>query len=126
MEQHARGQSWDRTRIVKFFLHLSKGEQCRRFLARIDDPDKNWKSGAANIEEKRFWKHHMHAYENRLGATSTSDSPWHVVLADREKHARLVVSQVALDAFDRLRMHCPKMSAEREWELRSIRKRHAS
>jgi hypothetical protein len=54
MEQHARGQSWDRTRIVKFFLHLSKGEQCRRFLARIDDPDKNWKFGAVNYRGKKI------------------------------------------------------------------------
>ena len=111
---------------MKFFLHLSKDEQRRRFLVRIDEPDKNRKFGPANIEERKFWKHHMRAYENRLGATSTSGSPRHVVLADRAKHARLVVSQVALDACDGFRMHCPKMSAEREWELRSIRKRHAS
>ena len=111
---------------MKFFPHLSKDEQRRRFLVRIDEPDKNRKFGPANIEERKFWKHHMRAYENRLGATSTSDSPWHGVSADREKNARLLVSQIALDAFDGFRMHCPKINAEREWELRSIRKRHAS
>jgi len=74
---HANG-----TRIVKFFLHLSKEEQRKRFLARIDEPEKNWKFSLADIEERKFWKRYMKAYEECLRATSTNDAPWHVVPAD--------------------------------------------
>ena len=85
---HANG-----TRIIKFFLHLSKEEQRKRFLARIDEPEKNWKFSAADIEERKFWKQYMKAYEECLSATSTRDSPWYVVPADDKENARLIVSQ---------------------------------
>src|SRR5664280_2746884 len=70
------------TRIIKFFLHLSKTEQRRRFLARIDEPDKNWKFSLADIQERKYWKHYQKAYEACLSATSTHHAPWHVVPAD--------------------------------------------
>src|SRR5271170_4649166 len=96
---HANG-----TRIVKFFLHLSKEEQRKRFLARIDEPEKNWKFSLADVEERKFWKDYMNAYEECLGATSTSDAPWYVVPADDKENARLIVSQIVLDAFEGLKL----------------------
>jgi PPK2 family polyphosphate:nucleotide phosphotransferase len=114
---HANG-----TRIVKFFLHLSKEEQRKRFLARIDEPDKNWKFSTADIAERKFWKHYMKAYEQCLSATSTSHSPWYVVPADDKENARLIVSQIVLDTLEGLKMAYPKTSAKRRRELLSIRK----
>jgi PPK2 family polyphosphate:nucleotide phosphotransferase len=113
---HANG-----TRIVKFFLHLSKEEQRKRFLSRIDEPDKNWKFSAADIKERAFWKDYRKAYEECLGATSTSDAPWYVVPADDKENARLIVSQIFLDTFEGLKMRYPKASPQREQELQSIR-----
>ncbi len=113
------------TRIIKFFLHLSEEEQRKRFLARIDEPEKNWKFSNADIEERKFWKHYMKAYEQCLGATSTDHSPWYVVPADDKENARLIVSQIVLDAFEELKMTYPKTSAKRRRELLSIRKRLA-
>jgi PPK2 family polyphosphate:nucleotide phosphotransferase len=111
------------TRIIKFFLHLSKDEQRRRFLARIEEPDKNWKFSAADIAERKFWKQYMKAYEECLSATSTRDAPWYVVPADDKENARLIVSQIVLDTFEGLKMAYPKTSAKRRKELQSIRKR---
>ena len=114
---HANG-----TRIIKFFLHLSKEEQRKRFLARIDEPEKNWKFSLADIEERKFWKHYMKAYEECLSATSTRHAPWYVVPADDKENARLIVSQIVLDTFEGLKMTYPKTSAKRRQELLSIRK----
>jgi PPK2 family polyphosphate:nucleotide phosphotransferase len=111
------------TRIVKFFLHLSKDEQRKRFLERIDEPEKNWKFSIADIEERKFWKSYMTAYEQCLAATSTSDVPWYVVPADNKENARLIVSQIVLDTFKRLKMNYPKLDAKRRRELQLIRKR---
>jgi PPK2 family polyphosphate:nucleotide phosphotransferase len=110
------------TRIIKFFLHLSKNEQRRRFLARIDDPDKNWKFSLADIRERRFWKDYTRAYEECLAATSTKAAPWHVVPADDKHSARLIVSEIILDVFRGLKMSYPQPSAKRRKELLSIRK----
>ena len=120
LEKHLRING---TRIIKFFLHLSEEEQRKRFLARIDEPEKNWKFSNADIEERKFWKQYTKAYEQCLGATSTGDSPWYVVPADDKENARLIVSQIVLDTFDELRMTYPKTSAKRRQELQSIRKR---
>ena len=109
------------TRIVKFFLHLSKEEQRKRFLERIDDPQKNWKFSLADIEERKFWKQYMTAYGQCLGATSTRDVPWYVVPADDKKNARLIVSRIVLDTLEALDMAYPKTSADRQSELLSIR-----
>ena len=111
------------TRIIKFFLHLSKDEQRKRFLARIDEPDKNWKFSLADIHERKYWKHYMKAYEDCLTATSTHHAPWYVVPADDKENARLIVSQIVLDALNELKMAYPKTTAKRRRELKSIRKR---
>ena len=113
------------TRIIKFYLHLSKEEQRKRFLARIDEPEKNWKFGVADIEERKFWKHYMKAYEECLSATSTQDAPWYVVPADDKENARLIVSQIILDTFEGLKMTYPKADAKRQKELQLIRERLA-
>ena len=110
------------TRIIKFFLHLSEEEQRKRFLERIDDPDKNWKFSLADLEERKFWKQYMEAYEECLSATSTRNAPWYVVPADDKENARLIISQIILDTFKALKMSYPKSSAERQLELQSIRK----
>jgi PPK2 family polyphosphate:nucleotide phosphotransferase len=111
------------TRIIKFFLHLSKEEQRKRFLARIDEPEKNWKFSAADIEERQFWRQYTKAYEECLSATSTRHAPWYVVPADDKESARLIVSRIVLDTFEGLKMAYPKASAKRRRELQSIRKR---
>jgi PPK2 family polyphosphate:nucleotide phosphotransferase len=111
------------TRIVKFYLHLSKGEQRKRFLQRIDEPNKNWKFSLADVEERKFWKRYMSAYEECLSTTSTREAPWYVVPADDKENARLIVSQIILDALDELKMTYPEVSAERQKELQSIRER---
>ncbi|CAN0627579.1 Polyphosphate:ADP phosphotransferase [Burkholderia multivorans] len=109
------------TRIVKFFLHLSKEEQRKRFLARIDEPEKNWKFSTADIEERKFWAQYMTAYEHCLSATSTASAPWYVVPADDKENARLIVSQVILDTLDKLDLQYPETTAERRKELSGIR-----
>jgi PPK2 family polyphosphate:nucleotide phosphotransferase len=111
------------TRIIKFFLHLSKAEQRKRFLERIDEPDKNWKFSLSDIHERKYWKHYQKAYEACLSATSTHHAPWHVVPADDKENARLIVSQIVLDAINALKMTYPKTTAKRWRELKSIRKR---
>jgi PPK2 family polyphosphate:nucleotide phosphotransferase len=110
------------TRIVKIFLHLSKDEQRKRFLARIDEPAKNWKFSTADIEERKYWKQYMHAYEICLQETSTHHAPWFIVPADDKENARLIVSQIFLDALGALDMAYPKTTPARRRELKSIRK----
>jgi len=110
------------TRIIKFFLHLSKDEQAKRFKDRIDEPDKNWKFSMADVHERKYWKQYMEAYEDCLAATSTSHAPWYVVPADDKENARLIISQIVLDAFKELKMAYPKTTAKRRRELKSIRK----
>ena len=111
------------TRIVKFYLHLSKDEQRKRFLQRIDEPNKNWKFSLADVEERKFWKRYMSAFEECLSATSTREAPWYVVPADDKENARLIVSQIILDTLNGLEMTYPEVSAERRKELQSIRER---
>ncbi len=118
LEQHLH---FNGTRIVKFFLHLSKEEQAKRFLARIDDPDKNWKFSLADIEERKFWSDYRKAYEDCLSATSTDDAPWYVVPADDKENARLIVSQIVLDTFEGLNLSYPKTSPAHKKELLAIR-----
>ena len=110
------------TRIVKFFLHLSKEEQRRRFLVRIDEMDKNWKFSLADIKERKFWKQYMKVYEKCLSATSTKNAPWYVVPADDKENTRLIVSQIILDTLDGLKMSYPKTDATRRKELAAIRR----
>lgn len=109
------------TRVVKFFLHLSKEEQRKRFLERIDNAEKNWKFSLADVEERKFWNQYMQAYEACLSATSTRQAPWYVVPADDKKNARLIVSQIILDVFNGLKMSYPKTTDQRQKELQMIR-----
>jgi PPK2 family polyphosphate:nucleotide phosphotransferase len=109
------------TRIIKVFLHLSKDEQRKRFLERIDEADKNWKFSLADIHERKYWKQYMKAYEACLNATSTDHAPWYVVPADDKENARLIVSQIVIDAFKQLKMAYPKTTPKRRRELESIR-----
>ncbi|MBC7787308.1 MAG: polyphosphate kinase 2 family protein [Methylophilaceae bacterium] len=109
------------TRILKFFLHLSKEEQRKRFLERIDNPHKNWKFSVADIEERKFWKQYMMFYGQCLTATSTENVPWYVVPADDKKNARLIVSQILLDSLEGLGMAYPTSSKDRQSELLAIR-----
>lgn len=113
------------TRIVKFYLHLSKEEQRKRFLERIDNPEKNWKFSLADIEERKFWKQYMMAYEECLGATSTQNAPWYVVPADDKENARLIVSTIVLETLEGLEMSYPETTAKRRQELQAIRARLA-
>jgi PPK2 family polyphosphate:nucleotide phosphotransferase len=119
LEQHLHRNG---TRVIKFFLHLSKNEQRKRFLERIDAPEKNWKFSLADIHERKYWKHYLKAYEDCLNATSTQEAPWFVVPADDKENARLIVSQIVLDALNGLKMAYPKTSGKRWRELKSIRK----
>jgi polyphosphate kinase 2 (PPK2 family) len=120
LERHLHGNG---TRIIKFFLHLSKEEQRKRFLERIDQPEKNWKFSLADIAERKFWKDYMKAYEQCLSATSADKTPWYVVPADDKKNARLIVSQILLDALEELKMIYPKTSPEHRRELQAIREK---
>jgi polyphosphate kinase 2 (PPK2 family) len=110
------------TRVIKFFLHLSEDEQRKRFLARIDEPEKNWKFSLADIEERKFWKSYMKAYEDCLSATTTKNSPWYVVPADDKENARLIISRIILDAYQALKMRYPRTGAKRRKELKLIRR----
>jgi len=110
------------TRTIKVFLHLSQEEQRKRFLARIDQPEKNWKFSLADIHERKYWKHYRTAYEACLSSTSTHHAPWYVVPADDKENARLIVSQIVLDTLQELKMAYPKTTAKRRQELNSIRK----
>src|ERR1700733_12586630 len=107
------------TRIVKFFLHISKEEQRKRFLARIDDPHKNWKLSLDDIRERELWKDYMRAYEECLGATSTEKAPWYVVPADDKPNARLIISEIVLETLEELKLEFPTITKERQKELRS-------
>jgi PPK2 family polyphosphate:nucleotide phosphotransferase len=110
------------TRVVKFFLHLSKGEQRKRFLARIDDPAKNWKFSQSDLAERRRWKEYQTAYEECLSATSTEHAPWYVVPADDKENARLIISRIVLETLQSLKMCYPAVTKERHKELLAIGK----
>jgi PPK2 family polyphosphate:nucleotide phosphotransferase len=110
------------TCVVKVFLHISKDEQRKRFLARIDDPEKNWKLSLEDLHERKFWKDYVKAYEECMSATSTHHAPWYVVPADNKDNARLIVAQIVLDALKGLKPSYPSTTEKHRAELRSIRK----
>jgi PPK2 family polyphosphate:nucleotide phosphotransferase len=109
------------TRIVKLFLHVSKEEQRKRLLARIDEPEKNWKFSETDIRERGFWKDYMKAYEDCLAATSTREAPWHVVPADDKLNARLIISRILVESLRSLDLAYPKVDAKRRRELQAMR-----
>jgi len=110
------------TRILKFFLHVSKEEQRKRLLSRIEEPDKNWKFNVEDIKERSYWKDYMRAYEQCLSATSTEDSPWYIVPADDKANTQLIVSRIIVEALKELKMEYPEVDSKRRKELQSIRK----
>jgi len=118
MEQHLYR---NRTRTIKIFLHLSKDEQRKRFVKRIDDTSKNWKFSIADVQERKCWDQYMDAYESCMNATSTDVAPWYVVPADDKENARLIISEIVLDTFRSLRLSYPQTSEERQKELQKIR-----
>ena len=119
-EKHLRRNG---TRIIKIFLHLSKEEQRKRLLARIDEPDKNWKFSQADIAERLFWNQYTEAHEECLSATSTKGAPWYVVPADDKCNARLIVSRIVIETLRDLDLAYPEMTAAQQTELSAIRKR---
>jgi PPK2 family polyphosphate:nucleotide phosphotransferase len=122
LEKHLhRNGTW----IVKFFLHLSKDEQRKRFLKRIDEPDKNWKFSQADVAERKYWNQYLDAYEDCLNSTSSKTTPWHVVPADDKYNARIIISQIVINALQDLKMSYPEMTQARQGELRAIRKQLA-
>jgi PPK2 family polyphosphate:nucleotide phosphotransferase len=110
------------TVIIKFFLHLSKDEQKRRFLARIDEPDKNWKFSVADAKERAYWDDYMEAYEEALSATSTKDAPWYVVPADHKWFTRLAVAGIIWQTIADLNLKFPKVTPEKLKELQEVRR----
>ena len=110
------------TRVVKFFLHLSKEEQRRRFLARIDEPDKNWKFSSADVKEREYWNDYMKAYAACVSATTSRNSPWYVVPADDKANTWLIISQIILETLEELKLDYPKSGKGHRKELLAIRK----
>jgi PPK2 family polyphosphate:nucleotide phosphotransferase len=110
------------TRTIKFFLHLSKEEQRKRFLKRIDQPEKNWKFGLGDIQERKLWKQYRKAYEDCLSATSTRSAPWYVVPADDKRNARLIISRIIVTTLRALKMEYPKPTPQRRREMLLVRK----
>jgi len=110
------------TQVVKFFLHISKEEQRKRFLERIDNPEKNWKFSQDDVKERGLWKRYMDAYEKCLNATSSKQAPWYVVPSDDKKNARLIISQIVMETMQGLKMTYPETSEARHKELLEIRR----
>ena len=122
INDHERHLECNDTRVIKIYLHLSKDEQRKRLLARIEDPKKNWKFSDADLTEREFWDDYITAYEDALSATSTRSSPWYVVPADDKENARLIISQILVEALAGLDMSYPQTSPQREHELQALRK----
>ena len=119
MEQHLERNG---TEIVKFFLHISKEEQRKRFLERIEDPEKNWKFCMGDVEERKFWKQYMAAYEDCLAATSTRRAPWYVVPADDKRNGRLIVSQIVVETLRNLKLKYPSTDDAHKRELQAAKR----
>tara|TARA_R110000744_G_scaffold231842_2_gene349944 strand:- start:8692 stop:9594 length:903 start_codon:yes stop_codon:yes gene_type:complete len=118
LEQHLHRNG---TRVIKFFLHLSKDEQRKRFLARIDNPDKNWKFTDADVKERQFWPQYMQAYEECIGETTSKEAPWYVIPADDKRNARLIIAKAIVETFASLNMQYPEVDEERKQELQRLR-----
>jgi len=108
--------------ILKFFLHLSKKEQKRRFMERLDRPDKNWKFSTADVGERQHWDDYQDAYEDMIQNTASPNAPWYVVPADNKWFTRLVVAAAIVDALKGLKLAYPKVDSERKAELVAARK----
>ena len=111
------------TIIRKFFLNVSKAEQRRRFLARLDDPAKNWKFSIGDVDERLHWTRYMHAYEAALSATSTGTAPWYVVPADNKWFTRLAVAKIIIETLEGMKLHFPPLDRRKQRELAQARRR---
>ncbi|MBL9173077.1 MAG: polyphosphate kinase 2 family protein [Verrucomicrobiales bacterium] len=109
--------------VCKFFLHVSKKEQKRRFLERVENPEKNWKFSSADIHERGFWKEYQHAYEDMIRHTATPEAPWYVVPADNKWFTRLIVASAVIDTLSKLDLHYPKVGPEKLKDLAAARKK---
>ncbi len=107
--------------VRKFFLHVSKKEQLKRFLSRLDEPEKNWKFSSADAQGRDFWRDYMDAYEDTIRHTATEDSPWYVVPADNKWFTRIVVAAAVIDTLASLDLHFPKVDAAKRKELAEVR-----
>jgi PPK2 family polyphosphate:nucleotide phosphotransferase len=110
------------TIVIKIFLNVSKDEQRKRFIERVDDPDKNWKFSAADAKERGYWKDYMEAYQEMIKNTSTEDAPWYVIPADNKSYARIAVASAIIHALDQMDLQYPKVSKEKVAELQEIKK----
>ena len=109
------------TKILKFFLYVSHKEQKKRFLKRLDEPDKNWKFSASDVKERKFWNDYMHAFEEAIGATASKHAPWFVVPADNKWFTRLIVAAAIVEAVENLGLAYPKVDAAKKKELAAVR-----
>lgn len=109
------------TIVIKFFLNLSRDEQKKRFMERIDNPDKNWKFSASDAKERKYWDNYMDAYEQMIKLTSTEKSPWYVIPADDKPYARIAVASAIINAMDSLNLAYPEVSKEKLEELRQVK-----
>jgi PPK2 family polyphosphate:nucleotide phosphotransferase len=110
------------TIVIKFFLNVSKEEQKKRFIERIDDQDKNWKFSTSDAKERGFWDDYMNAYQDLIQKTTTTHSPWYVVPADNKSYARIVIASAIINALDEMGLEYPRVSPEKVAELQEIRK----
>ena len=109
------------TIILKFFLNVSRKEQKKRFMERLDRPEKNWKFSASDVHERKFWGDYMHAFEEAIRATASEHAPWYVVPADNKWFTRLVVAAAIVEAVEQLDLAYPEVSAEKKKELAAAR-----
>ena len=109
------------TVVIKFFLNVSKDEQKRRFIERVDNPDKNWKFSAADAKERGYWNGYMHAYEELIKNTSTKKSPWYVIPADNKSYARIAIASAIIHALDEMDLEYPKVSEAKIAELNAVK-----
>jgi len=108
--------------VLKFFLHVSRKEQKRRFLERLEQPEKNWKFSPADVGERKFWDDYMAAYEDAIRRTASREAPWYVVPADNEWYTRLVVAAAIVEALCKLDLAYPGIDAARRKEIAAARK----
>lgn len=110
------------TRVIKFFLNVSKEEQKERFLARIEESDKNWKFSASDAKERAFWDDYMHAYEEAIAATSTKKAPWYIIPADKKWFTRVAVSEIIIETLESMNLHYPQVTEEHKLDLQKAKK----
>jgi polyphosphate kinase 2 (PPK2 family) len=108
---------------VKFFLHVSKGEQKRRFMERLDQPEKNWKFSASDVAERGYWSDYQDAYEEAIQNTASKHAPWYVVPADNKWFTRVVVAAAVVDAIAKLDLHYPRIDSEKRKALVAARQK---